>query len=367
MNVKDVCRVLGEIAPLSLAAEWDNVGLLLGDPKAVASKLLLCIDLTEDVLAEAARSKATMVMAYHPVIFKGVTRITTESTPVLYAAAKRGLAVYSMHTALDAAVGGTNDVLADMLGLVARRPLQAVGADACKVVVFVPADDLSAVAAAAFAAGAGRIGDYHECSFFSHGIGTFHGSQDTHPARGQAGRHEAVEEIRLEILAPRAGVLAVCDAIRAVHSYEKPALDVYPLLAPPGTTGMGRVGRLGRPTKLATIIRKVKKSLGLSRVQLAGPDHGGAERMIGTAAVAAGSAGSMWRSAVSAGASLYLTGEMRHHDALAAAAAGLHVIGVGHSHSERLTLGRLAERLTSVAPKLKVILSREDRDPLEIV
>ncbi|MCK4277498.1 MAG: Nif3-like dinuclear metal center hexameric protein, partial [Phycisphaerae bacterium] len=123
MKVRDVVDVLETVAPPDLAAEWDNVGLLIGDGEAVARKLMLCIDLTEDVLGEAIRAGAKMVMAYHPVIFKPVSRLTSDSAPVVCEALRQGISVYSMHTALDAAPGGTNDVLADAMGLDARAPL----------------------------------------------------------------------------------------------------------------------------------------------------------------------------------------------------------------------------------------------------
>ncbi len=368
MNVRDICGVLDALAPRALAAKWDNVGLLVGDGKATVQKMLLCIDLTGEVLAEAIRTKAQMVMAYHPVIFKGISRVTAEDAPVVYAAARRGIAVYSPHTAMDAAEGGTNDVLAEMLGLLDCRPLEPAFAESrCKIVVFLPPDDLLGVAKAVFAAGAGIIGDYHECSFFGHGIGTFHGGDQSHPALGRAGRQEAVEEVRLEMVAPWGRSAAVCQAIRDAHSYEEPAIDVYRLTDMPGRIGMGRVGRLARPVKLSTLLGRIKKGLGLNRVRVAGDPDGRKDRLIGTVAVAAGSAGTMWSSAANAGASLYLTGEMRHHDALAATEAGLSVVCVGHSHSERIALERLTERLAEKAPGLKTVLAKSDRDPFEIV
>ena len=122
MKVNDVVSALERLAPPALAAEWDNVGLLVGDGSSEVRRLLLCIDLTEAVLAEAAKVGATMVMAYHPVIFKPIPRVTAEAAPVVYEAARRNLSVYSMHTAWDAAAGGADDVLADRLGLADRRP-----------------------------------------------------------------------------------------------------------------------------------------------------------------------------------------------------------------------------------------------------
>lgn len=367
MNVRDLCNVLGQIAPLSLAADWDNVGLLVGDPHAAVRKMLLCIDLTPAVLAEAVRVKAQMVMAYHPIIFKTISRVTADAAPVVHEAARRGIAVYSMHTALDAARGGTNDVLADVLGLHDRKPLDPAFDQAkCKIVVFLPAEDLPAVASAAFAAGAGVIGEYQGCSFLGHGVGTFCGSEHSHPAVGQARRHEAVEEVRLEMVAPKSRAAEVCRAVRAAHSYEEPAIDVYPLLDAPGGLGLGRVGRLAKPATLETVLRRIKKALGVPHVLLAGDgDH--KARRIGTAAVAAGSAGSLWKSAAAAGATLYLTGEMRHHDALAAAQAGMSVVCVGHSHSERIALKHLAGRLIAARPGINIALAKTDRDPFTIV
>ncbi len=364
MNVRDICRTFEEIAPLAYAAEWDNVGLLIGDGASRVGKLMLCIDLTADVLDEAFAAKAQMVMAYHPVIFKTVSRVTADAAPVVYRAARKGLAVYSMHTALDCAAGGTNDVLAGVLGATDCRPLEVVEPGRCKIVTFVPNEDLSAVADAAFAAGAGVIGEYSECSFFSHGIGTFHGSEASRPTVGEAGRHEAVEENRLEMVAPRSAVAAVCQAIRSEHSYEEPAIDVYPLEATNARRGLGRVGRLAKPTPLSILTERLKKKLGLRHILQAGPND---DRPVGVVAVAAGSCGSMWRQAAAAGATLYVTGEMKHHEALAAAAAGLSVICLGHSNSERITLKHLAERLGEALPKLDVQLSTADRDPFKII
>lgn len=373
MKVREIVKVLEQIAPCDLAAEWDNVGLLVGDEQADAGGLLLCIDLTEQVLAEAVKAKARMVMAYHPVIFKPTAKVTASEGSVVYAAAAKGVAVHSMHTALDAAPGGTNDVLAEAVGIANPRPLEpTVRRGAFKIVVFTPAEDVSSVADAAFDAGAGMIGQYERCAFFSHGIGTFLGLPGTEPSVGQAGRQEATEELRLEFVAPRGRVAGICSAIRVAHGYEEPAIDVYPTEDAPQGCGMGRIGRLPRPVTLGTLINRIKKRTGLKKVLLATSDHrsiagDGKGKLVSVAACAAGACGPMYKAAAAGGASFYLTGEMRHHDALAAAAAGLNVVCLGHSNSERITLKRLADRLSALLPKQRVILSKADRDPFEIV
>ncbi len=370
MKVREISQVLDGIAPRVLAADWDNVGLLVGDCQEEVKKLMLCIDLTPSVLAEAKRAKAQMIMAYHPVIFKPISSVTRRANTIVFDAIRAGIAVYSSHTALDAAEGGTNDCLADVLDLRDRRPLKLDSSEGhCKAVVFMPPDDLAKVGHAAFEAGAGIIGDYSNCSFFSHGIGTFCGGEKTNPTIGQPGSSEVVEEIRLELAIPRKKIEEVTKAIRRAHSYEEPAIDIYSLENQLDSIGMGRVGRLPRPTRLNTLVNRIKKGLEVPKVlQTVGSASAiRKDSLIGTVAVAAGSCGDLWRSAVEAHAGLYITGEMRHHDALAAAATGMTVVCVGHSNSERLTLGKLAERLRSATSNLKVILSQEDRDPFEII
>jgi len=252
-----------------------------------------------------------------------------------------------------------------VLGLVQRRAMEtAPGAAQCKIVVFVPPGELSGVASAAFAAGAGVIGRYHDCAFFAHGIGTFCGGEGSHPTIGHAGRHEAAEEVRLEMVCPRAELRAVLAAIRRAHSYEEPAIDVFPLVDTFDGRGMGRIGKLEKPATVRDLVARIKKAFNLDRVQVATPRPAA---KVTVAACSAGSAGSMWTAAVKGHAGLYLTGEMRHHDALAAADKGLSVVCVGHGNSERITLPHLARQIIKYLPKLKVLVAKEDRDPLAIL
>lgn len=394
MKVSDVSAALETIAPPRYAEEWDNVGLLLGDADAPCRRVLLCVDLTAAVLAEARQARTDLVMAYHPPLFKPATRITKQAAPIAYAALRAGLAVYSVHTAYDAAIGGANDALADALGMgPERRPLQPRQAEgAYKVAVFVPPHDLPAVADAAFAAGAGQVGRYRECAWASPvGFGSFYGEEGARPAIGRPGRREYVEERRWETLVPPGRLSAVLAAIRAAHSYEEPAIDVVRLAAPsgePAGAGLGRVGTLRRPASMKTLLARVRDACGTRSIQLVTPNPAPSGRrqrdraarldvairgrfatppIIRTLAVGCGSCGPLFRAAVAAGADLYVTGELRHHDALAAAAARLTVACVGHSHSERLTLRPLADSLRRLLPGLRVVLSHADRDPFAIV
>ncbi len=358
MKVGDLVRALETIAPTRLAASWDNVGLLVGDEASPLSRVLLAIDCTTQVLDEARRDRSEAIVSYHPPIFEAAKRFVAGSTA--FEAARSGIAIHSPHTALDVAEGGTNDVLADTLSMAEREPLRVLEEPERerKLVTFVPAAHLDAVSRAVFAAGAGRIGKYSSCGFRAPGTGTFLGEEGTHPAVGQSGRLEECAELRFETLVPIDRIEDVLRALRGAHPYEEPAFDLVRLAAPPGKRGMGRVGKV-EEVSVARLVDRIKKALDIRHVLIAGP----AERTVSRVAVCAGSGGDLVADALAAGAELFLTGELRHHDALRASAAGLTVVCVLHSVSERVALGALEQRLAEQLPGVGIARSHADRDP----
>jgi dinuclear metal center YbgI/SA1388 family protein len=358
--VADLALAMERIAPTRFAAAWDNVGLLVGDPSRPVERVLLTIDLTLSVLQEAVGLGASAIVAYHPPIFQPAKRFLAGS--IAFEAARSGLAVYSPHTALDAADGGTNDVLADLLGMTGRRPLRALGAVevAYKLVTFVPETDVEKVSRALFDAGAGHIGRYSACSFRAPGMGTFFGEEGANPVVGQAGRLEVAPELRVETIVPSGKAAEVVRALRAAHPYEEPAFDLVRLAHADGVErGFGRVGAV-ESARVGDYVERIKRELGVERVLVAGALDAEVKR----AAVCAGSGGDFVADAIAAGANMYLLGELRHHDALGAARAGMAVVCVRHSVSERVALVALEKRLAAELPGVKVERSGEDRDPL---
>ncbi len=364
MKLNEVIHALEAIAPTRYAESWDNVGLLVGDRGQSISNAMLAIDYTPEVACEAAGAQCELIIAYHPPIFEAIKRVTNDaSTGLIYDAIRRGVAIYSPHTALDVADGGTNDMLADAVGLVERQPLKLAQTKASqyKLVTFVPADSLDQVSKALFDAGAGRIGNYSSCSFRMSGTGTFFGEEGTSPTVGQSGTLEEVNEIRIETVVAIDKIDAIVRALRQSHPYEEPAFDLNQLAAPPETKGIGRIGTMPRTSREAVIAR-IKGELALDRLLVAGPTDGEITR----AAVCAGACGNLLNDAIEQKAELYLTGEMRHHDALRAARAGVTVVCTLHSNSERAVLKRVAQRLAETLPALKIHLSEHDRDPFHI-
>lgn len=256
MLLHDILSALETITPLRYAEAWDNVGLLTGDPEAPIDRVLLTIDLTHAVLAEAAARRAELVVAYHPALFEAIKRVRHDS--VLHRAIRADIAVWSPHTALDVAPGGTNDLLADVLGMEPRAPLRVTS-----------------------------------------------------------------------------------------------KLD---------GAGIGRIGALAEAPTRAALIDRIKRELGVEAVLVAGPLEGTVSR----AAVCAGAGRGLLDDAIAGKADLYLTGELPHHDALKAAAAGLTAVCVLHSNSERAALRRLKVQIEAAAPSLEVTISEADRDPFTV-
>jgi dinuclear metal center YbgI/SA1388 family protein len=367
LDVKTVCKTLEQLATLKLAQSWDNVGLLAGDTRAEVRRLLLCIDLMPEVVDEAIAAEVQMIVAYHPPIFKAIARLV-EPGPTPEAAVHRciahGIAVYSPHTALDAAEGGTNDALAQLCELKDVQPLEwaDAGPTEYKVVVFVPPKVADRVAEAMFAAGAGRIGNYEKCSFRVPGSGTFFGTESTQPVVGQAGRLEHVAEVRLEAVCPVRCLPAVVESMWREHPYEEPAFDIYPLKGRP-VRGNGRVGRLPRPVTLVSLARRLKRAVEAECVTMVGDPQRRVERAI----IAVGAAGSSPFAVPLGRQDVIITGEIRHHDALAIRRRDCSAIALGHWSSERPVLNRLAAELRTLLPGVAVQISARDGEPFRRV
>ena len=363
MLLSELLKTLDDIAPTQNAESWDNVGLLAGDPAQEVNRAILTIDYTQDVAEEANRLGCDLVIAYHPPIFEAIKRLTAGS--LVFDAIRRGVAIYSPHTALDIAHGGTNDMLADAVGLVERSPLKRAAGKVshCKLVVFVPEEAAERVASTMFDAGAGQIGNYSRCSFRTNGTGTFLGGEGAQPAIGKVGELETVAEIRLETVVPINRIDHVVAAMRNAHPYEEPALDLLQWVAPSSALGMGRIGTLAAAVPASEVFDRIKRELSLNYLLIAGPRNRAVQRI----AVCAGACGNLLDEAISQKADLYLTGEMRHHDAIKAAKAGLTVVCALHSNSERAVLKRVRDRLLTAHPALSVAISAVDRDPFTVL
>ncbi|ADV63409.1 protein of unknown function DUF34 [Isosphaera pallida ATCC 43644] len=366
LRVRDLTCWLERFAPLSLAEDWDNVGLLMGDPDAPVTRVMTCLTVTPQTAAEAIADQIDLIVSHHPILFRGIKRLRADrgDTGFLWTLARAGVAVYSPHTAFDNCPGGINDELAQRLGLNDVRPLRPPAAtEQFKLVVFTPESDLEPVRRAAAQAGAGVIGDYTFCSFELRGRGTFLGGDATNPTIGQAGRLETVEEVRLEMVCPPERVDEVVRAVIQAHSYEEPAYDLVKLHTPGRGPGVGRIGTLDESHTLESLAAHVARVLGLPKVELAGDPT----RPARTLAIMCGAGDDVLGDARRAGADALLTGEARFHRGLEAFQEGIGLILAGHYATERPGVERLAARLSEAFPTLRVHAARRERDPFQSV
>jgi dinuclear metal center YbgI/SA1388 family protein len=335
---------------------------LLGDAAFLLERVMTCLTVTPDVVEEAVREKAQLIVSHHPILFRAAKKITAQTPDgkLILPLARAGVAVYSPHTAFDNCPGGINDILCRRLGMTAVRPLRDREAPPqYKLVVFVPDADLSNVSDAVFAAGGGVIGQYRECSYRLQGTGTFFGTDSTNPTVGQKGRREEVAEWRLEVVVPQQALSTVLTAMRKAHSYEEPAFDVYPLKAG-FSGGEGRLGELNEALLLGQFVDRVKTSLGAKAVHYVGD----ANRPVRRVALACGAAGEFLSDSMRANADVFLTGELRFHDALTARTNGIGVVLPGHYATERPAIEELAKKIAGDWPGLRIWPSRVECDPL---
>lgn len=370
LSIQQVIDQLQDIAPLSLAEPWDNVGLLLGDPASPVQRIMTCLTVTNSVVEEAIAQSVNLIVSHHPVLFKPVQRIHTETEEgrLLWRLATKGIGIYSPHTAYDNSRGGINDQLAELLQLTEVNPLVPRSASpSFKVVVFVPASDLNRVSDALFEAGAGIIGNYERCSFRVQGTGTFCGNDKSKPILGQAGKFEEVPEYRLEVVCPAANLNAAIQAIHRSHSYEEPAFDIYPLHSVESSTstviGTGRLGMLAAPLSSQALADLVSTRLG-QPVVLTGQSN---RRDINRVAIVCGAGGSLLHEAIKCKADAFLTGEIRFHDELAAQSAGVTVIAAGHYATERPGVEKLTQLLSGALPGCKVWASCAEQNPARCI
>ncbi|MCL6611551.1 MAG: Nif3-like dinuclear metal center hexameric protein [Peptococcaceae bacterium] len=361
--------LIEDFCPPGLAEEWDNCGLQAGDPEKPASRVLLALDMDEEVLSEAVEKEAGLVVTHHPLLLKGIRQIREDRHPgrLLARIIRSGITVYAAHTNLDSAARGVSAVLAEKLDLTGVRVLRPGGEKFLKLAVFVPPDHVDAVREALAQAGAGWIGNYSHCTFTAGGTGTFRPLAGANPYIGRVGNLEKVEEARLETILPARLAGRVLETMFSAHPYEEVAYDLYPLENRPENTGIGRLGRLQAPLPLGEFAQKVREALGVPAVRSGGP----AERLVNQVAVCGGSGGDLWPLALAGGADVLVTGDIGYHGARDMLAAGMCFVDAGHYGTERVILdplaGHLRDRCREKGLDVEIIVSSVHGDPYTYV
>ncbi|MDP4149082.1 MAG: Nif3-like dinuclear metal center hexameric protein [Bacteroidota bacterium] len=361
MQIATVLSHLESIAPLSYQESYDNAGLLTGQPDWECKGILTTLDTTEAVVSEAAANGCNLIVSHHPLIFSGLKKITGANyvEKAVISAIRQDMAIYAIHTNLDHVPGGVNGRMAECLGLVNTRPLLPLERVLRKLICFVPTANLEQVRQAIFAAGAGHIGHYSECSWAVEGRGTFLGGADTRPFVGKPGLRHEEPEMRLEVILPAWQSGRILRAMIAAHPYEEVAYDLVDLANPHPSVGAGLVGELPEALDERAFLDRLKtvfRTPVIRHTPLSG-------RPVKTCALCGGAGSSLISNALRANVDFYITADVKYHEFFDANGRML-IADIGHYESEQFTVDLLTEILEQKFPNFAVLKSAIATNPV---
>lgn len=354
ITVGKLVSLMEEFAPRCLAADWDNVGLQVGDERAEVRRVLVTLEVTPAVLHEALMTNADLIITHHPLIFNPLRHIRFDEPlgALLRDLISNGIALLVAHTNLDACRGGVADILAERLGLVGLSPLAGNPEKLFKVVVFVPRTYMHDVRMALADAGAGWLGNYSHCSFRTLGQGTFKPLAGSSPFLGQVGQEEEVEEYRLETIVSETCLAKALAAMRKAHPYEEVAYDVYQLANEGAAVSFGRIGQLPQALSFQELSELIKQRLSVPALRAVCPKG---EYL--TVAVCPGAGAGFVAEAARRGADCLVTGDVKHHDARLAQDLGLTVFDAGHYATELPVVETLCSYLRDCLQGKKTVVA----------
>ena len=361
MRIKEVLQVIETLAPLPLQEEYDNSGVQVGDVNREATGALFCIDITEEVIDEAISLKCNLIIAHHPIAFKSFKSLTGKNyvERCMIKAIKHDITLYAAHTNLDNANGGVNFKLAKMLGLENVRVLNPKRNSLLKFVTTVPHSHAQTVRNAIFNAGAGNIGEYDSCSYNLEGEGTFRAKEGADPHVGEIGELHFEPEVRIETIIPVMKKNEVIRALIAVHPYEEPVYDLYPINNNWSEHGSGAVGVLPEPMQEQEFLYMLKDVFKLHHINhshLRGKE-------IREVALCGGSGAFLINSAINYGADVFITGEAKYNDYYDVEDQLLLAV-IGHYESEICTKEIFYEAISKKYPNFALYLSAFDSNPV---
>jgi dinuclear metal center YbgI/SA1388 family protein len=367
-NGHEIIQLFEQFAPKALAMEGDKIGLQIGRLNKKVERVMIALDVLENVIDEAIEKNVQLIIAHHPPIFRPLKNIITDTYQgrMMEKLLKHDIAVYAAHTNLDVAKGGVNDWLAEALGLEETEVLVPTFENNLKkLVVFVPSSHADVLRQVLGNAGAGFIGNYSHCSFSANGTGRFLPEDGTSPFIGKPGQLEAVEEVRIETIVPGSLLKKAITAMIKAHPYEEVAYDVYPLENKGEVLGLGRIGKVPEMT-LREFAEKVKTALEVDRVRVTGDLNAKVKK----AAVLGGDGNKYFSHAKFKGADVYVTGDIYYHTAHDAMMDGLNMIDPGHNVEKVMKKGltkTLQKMCQAAGFAVEIFPSEVDTNPFKFI
>jgi dinuclear metal center YbgI/SA1388 family protein len=361
MKINEIINSFEELAPFYTQEDYDNTGLIIGYPDGETDACLICVDVNESVMDEAVRLNCRLIVSHHPVIFKGLSRLTgqTMTERIVARAIKEEIALISMHTNLDNSKEGVNRILAEKLGLKDLAILRKTRGLLKKLVTFCPSDFAGKVREALFEAGAGHIGEYDRCSFNAEGTGTFRAGDRANPFVGEIGEFHAEKETRIETIFPVYRQKSIIRALLNSHPYEEVAYDIYPLENEYDHVGAGMIGNLEQKMSEMQFLMYLKDILNVPCIRHS-PLLG---KKVGRVAVCGGSGSFLLGDAIEQRADFFVSSDFKYHQFFDAEGR-IVIADTGHFESEQFTCGLLADYLKKKFPTFAVLISETPVSPV---
>ena len=361
MKIRDIITCLESVAPLGFQESYDNAGLILGNSESIVSSTLITIDITEAVIDEAIEHKCGLIISHHPILFKGLKRINGDSyiERCVIKAIKNDIAIYAAHTNLDSISKGVNSKICEKIGLINTRILEPRADMLLKLVAFIPVNHLEKVREAVFAAGAGQIGKYDQCSYNIEGSGTFRGAEDTNPFVGIKGEFHSEKEIRFETIVPKHLKNKVIKALIDAHPYEEVAYDLYSLQNELPTVGAGMIGDLPRNENEADFLYRIMEIFDCKVIRHTTLLNNPVRKV----ALCGGSGSFLLSRAIAEEADVFITADLKYHDFFDAENK-IVVVDIGHYESEQFTKEVFHELLIKKIPNFALHLSEIKTNPV---
>ncbi len=353
MKIAEIINYLEGLAPLSSQESYDNSGLIVGNRKNELTNALIALDCTEVIVEEAIQKGCNLIIAHHPIVFKGLKKITGSNyvERTLIKAIQNDIAIYAIHTNLDNYQLGVNKKIGDLLGIKAPKILSPVKGKLCKISVFTPKENVTEVKKALFNAGAGAIGDYDECSFTTIGQGSFKPSENANPHNGNIGESQVGEEIKIEVIVGQHLANKCINAMLIAHPYEEVAYDLIPLLNKSENEGAGMYGNLEVPINEIDFLDLIKDRFKCGIIRHTNLRN----KPIKKVAWCGGAGSFLLQTAKAKGADIFITGDFKYHEFFDAENQII-IADIGHFESEQYTIelldALLRKNFTTFAPCL---------------
>ncbi|WP_103071911.1 Nif3-like dinuclear metal center hexameric protein [Aquimarina sediminis] len=364
MQIKEVIQHLETLAPTTYAEDFDNVGLLVGSPETLLTGILVTLDTLENIIDEAIESDCNLIVSFHPIVFKGLKRFNGSNyvERVIMKAIKNDIAIFAIHTALDNALHGVNDMMCEQLGLINRKILIPQRGSIKKLVTFAPIAEAETLRSKLFEAGAGTIGNYDNCSFSSEGIGTFRASENANPSIGEIGKIHQEKEAQIQVTYPKHCEGKILKALFQNHTYEEVAYEITTLENKNENIGMGMIGELPQGMEELDFLKHLKKVFNTGCVR-----HSALlNKPIKKVAVLGGSGSFAISSAYRAGADIFITADLKYHQ-FYEAENKLILADIGHYESEQYTKNLIVSYLRKKISNFAIILSDKNTNPIQYI